>query len=47
MSRRRPPAYCHHKPTGQARVRISGKDYYLGSYGSQESRDRYAEVVSE
>ena len=28
---RRIPAYCHHKPTGQARVRIKGKDIYLGS----------------
>ena len=36
-----------HKPTGQARVRIDGKDVYLGPYGSPESRDRYDEIITE
>lgn len=44
---RRIPAYVHHKPTGQARVRIDGKDHYLGKYGSPESHDRYDELVAE
>jgi integrase len=41
------PAYVHHKATGQARVRINGKDYYLGKYGSPESHDRYDELIAE
>ena len=41
------PAYSLHRPTGQARVRIDGHDYYLGEYGSPESRDRYDELVQE
>lgn len=47
MSRTRKPTYLLHKPTGQARVRIAGKDVYLGLYGSPESRARYDELVSE
>ena len=35
MSRpsRKVPAYGHHKASGQARVRLGGKDHYLGPYG--------------
>jgi len=40
------PSYLLHKPTGQARVRIAGRDHYLGEYGSDESRIRYGELVS-
>ena len=36
------PSVVHHKPTGQARVRIAGKDFYLGRYGSKEARAAYA-----
>lgn len=43
----RKPSYLLHKPTGQARVRIKGRDYYLGEYGSRESRARYEEVCAE
>jgi glycerophosphoryl diester phosphodiesterase len=35
-SRRRITAYVHHKPSGQARVRINSKDHYLGLLGSPE-----------
>lgn len=35
------PKYTLHKPSGQARVRINGKDKYLGSHGSPESREAY------
>lgn len=41
------PVYSLHKASGQARVRIDGKDHYLGSYGSQESRERYEDLVDE
>ena len=44
---RKIPAYVHHKPTGQARVRIKGKDFYLGKYGSPESHERYDELIAE
>lgn len=41
------PAYLLHKPTGQARVRIAGRDYYLGPFGSEESRRRFGELVAQ
>ena len=41
------PAYLHHKATGQARCRINGKDHYLGSYGSPQSREKYDELIDE
>lgn len=44
--RRRIPAYSHHKPTGQARVRLDGRDHYLGPFGSPESKARYDELVA-
>ncbi len=45
------PAYCHHKPTNQAYVRITRPDgtretVYLGVYGTEESRAEYARVVN-
>lgn len=40
------PSYLLHKPTGQARVRIAGKDHYLGAYGSEESRVRYGNLIA-
>lgn len=39
------PAYGLHKPTGQARVRINGKDEYLGPHGSEESKRKYEQIV--
>lgn len=40
------PTYLLHKPTGQARVRINGRDYYLGTYGSPESRIAYGKLIA-
>ena len=40
------PSYLLHQPTGQARVSIGGKDYYLGEYGSEESRILYGELIA-
>ena len=42
----KPPKYTHHVPSGQARVRLRGKDYYLGLHGSPESYRRYAEFLA-
>lgn len=46
MPARRKPVYSLHKTSGQARVRIDGREIYLGVYGSPESRDRYNELVT-
>lgn len=45
MPRRKKPGYWCHKPSGQAYVRIDGRDIYLGEYDSPESRDRYDELI--
>lgn len=39
------PAYGLHKPTGQARVRINGRDHYLGPHGSEESKREYERLI--
>ncbi len=43
----RTPSYCLHKATGQAVVRIDGKDCYLGKYGTKDSRDAYDRLIAE
>jgi integrase len=44
---KREPGYCLHKGTGQAFVKLDGKAYYLGEYGSEESRKRYESLKAE
>ena len=39
------PKYLRHKATGQARVRINGRDFYLGRYGSDDSRQLYDDLI--
>ncbi len=41
------PAYQRHKATGQAKVRIDGRDHYLGPHGSPESQERYRDLIAE
>ena len=41
------PAYKEHKASGQARVRVNGRDVYLGKYGSQESKAEYRRICAE
>ena len=41
------PSYRLHKPSGQAVVTLSGKDHYLGRFGSPESRDAYDRLLAE
>jgi integrase len=41
------PAYCLHRASGKAIVRINGRDRYLGPYGSDESRAEYDRVIAE
>ena len=47
MSKMNPkrPAYTLHKPTGQARVRLGGKDHYLGEFDSPNSHELYQKLV--
>ena len=41
------PSYLPHKRSGQARVRIGGRDIYLGTFGSPESKELYAQLIAE
>jgi integrase len=41
------PSYCYHKASGQAVVRISGRDHYLGVYGTSESHEKYRRTIAE
>ncbi len=45
--KRRTPALVHHKPTGQARVRIGGRDFYLGKFGSPEAEAAYHHLLAD
>jgi integrase len=47
MPAKKKPAYLLHQATGQARVRIGGKDHYLGAWQSPESKDRYEQLITE
>ena len=42
-----PPKYRHQKSRNLAVVRIHGKDYYLGEYGSAASRQLYTQLIAE
>ena len=43
---RKQPKYMLHKPSGQARVRIGGRDIYLGEYDSVESYEQYDAILA-
>lgn len=46
MARRnKPPALVHHKSRNQGRVRVDGRYYYLGEWGSPECVAVYEDVV--
>lgn len=40
------PQYLLHQQSGQARVRVDGRDYMLGPFGSPESRVRYGDIIA-
>ena len=40
------PRYRFHKKSGQAIVTLSGKDFYLGPYDSEKSRDEYDRLLA-
>lgn len=41
------PAYTHHQASGRAVVRLNGKDFYLGFYGTPESKAEYDRLIKE
>ena len=41
------PSYRLHRPTGQAVVTLSGKDFYLGPHGTATSKAEYDRLVAE
>jgi len=43
----RTPSYRLHKPTGRAVVTLCGRDFYLGEYGTRESRAEYDRIIGE
>lgn len=47
MTKRKDPRYRHHKARNLAVVRIEGKDYYLGRFGSEESRAKYHRLLAD
>jgi len=42
----RTPSYCLHRASGQAVVRIDGKDHYLGKYDTPESRAEFDRLIA-
>lgn len=47
LSRSSVPSYCRHRASGQAIVKLDGKAFYLGPYGSKVSRREYDRLVGE
>jgi hypothetical protein len=41
------PKLQHHRATGQARVKIAGRDYYCGRWGSKQSIAKYRRLLAE
>ena len=41
------PSLCRHKASGQAVIRLAGKDHYLGKFGSDEAAAAYDRLIAE
>ena len=41
------PSYRLHRASGQAVITLAGRDYYLGTYNSPESRTEYDRLIQE
>jgi integrase len=47
MAHRRIPKMCRHRASGRAVVRLLGKDYYLGKWGTPEAESAYHRLIAE
>ena len=47
LLKRKVPSYRLHRPSGRALVTLNGKDIYLGTYGSDESKAEYDRLIAE
>jgi len=47
MPKQNIPSYRLHKSSGQAVVTLRGKMFYLGTYKSKTSREKYNEIISD
>ena len=43
----RVPAYRYHRHSGQAIVTLSGRDHYLGPYGTEAGKAEYDRLIAE
>ena len=43
---RKLPSYRLHKPSGQAVVRLDGRDYYLGRDGTEARHEAYRRTIA-
>lgn len=41
------PTLRHHKASGQGVVTLAGRDIYLGKYGSEQAKTKYADLVAQ
>jgi len=41
------PSYRRHKPSGQAVVTSSGRDFYLGKWNTRANRAEYGRLICE
>ncbi len=46
-SSRKPPKYCLHKPSGRAFITLGGRRRYIGKHGTDESWERYHQLILE
>lgn len=44
---KRIPSHCFHKGSGRGVVRINGKDYYTGAWGTEEAEGEYRRLIAE
>jgi integrase len=42
----RVPKLCHHKASGQGVVRLDGRDFYCGTYGTKEAQAEYDRLAA-
>lgn len=46
-NRTRTPKHCFHKPSGKGYVRLSGKTFYTGVWGTEEANSHFDRLLTE